>query len=321
MKFLYNDGSGKIREVSSKEELDYYLSISPDKNRVRIWLFHTSSWITYQEYLKAMPQSDRTSAYAKASADEVVKPETEKRPVIITTPIIETPKETKAETVEPPFIFGPAPPAKEKNTRPQTVTKPLQILLNICIVLVVAGGVYAALFYNKKEWTEPRVFETAAPRPANVPNLNLDSLVQMVEVKELRTLNKITKMNLRLRNNWPEKIVLTLQGEQQKHLKKDSVLRFNELQMIVKNFSGYEIDAAVAAVNVWENGEVSKVDTFRLSNIGYRDPYTQTIPNTYKGDSLTVHFYSIRSFGLNFCYSYDEPTISGNPNDKWFCKD
>jgi len=318
MKFLYNDGSGKIREVSSKEELDYYLSISPDKNRVRIWLFHSSSWITYQEYVKA-GIGNRQSAIGNETSN--VKREMEKRPVIITTPIVETPHQAKAETAEPPFIFGPAPTAKEKTTRPQTVTKPLQIILNICIVLVVAGGVYAALFYNKKEWTEPGSFETTALRPANVPDLNLDSLIQMVEVKELRTLDKLTKMNLRLRNNWPEKVVLTLQGERQKHLKKDSVLRFNNLQMIVKNFSGYELDAAVVAVNVWDNGEVSKVDTFRLTNIGSRDPYTQNIPNTYKGDSLTVHFYSIRSFGLNFCYSYDEPTISGNPNDKWFCKD
>jgi hypothetical protein len=78
----------------------------------------------------------------------------------------------------------------------------------------------------------------------------------------------------------------------------------------------------VVSINVWKNGVVKTQDTFRLQQIGYRgEPYTQTIPNTYKGDSLTIHFQSVRSFGLNFCYSYEEPTISGNPNDKWFCKD
>lgn len=51
MKFLFNDGSGKIRELSSKEELDYYISISPDKNKCRIWLYRSSHWIGYEEYL------------------------------------------------------------------------------------------------------------------------------------------------------------------------------------------------------------------------------------------------------------------------------
>jgi hypothetical protein len=74
-------------------------------------------------------------------------------------------------------------------------------------------------------------------------------------------------------------------------------------------------------VEVWKKEEVIQTDTFHLTGIGFREPYTQNITNSYKGDSLTVHFNSIRSFGLNFCYSYDEPTISGNPNDKWFCKD
>src|SRR5688572_24344992 len=222
MKFLYNDGSGKIREVSSKEELDYYLSISPDKNRVRIWLFHSSSWISYQEYLKAVILDRETSNGKRETGI----------PAKSTTPIVETPKPVKAEAILSPFITEPAPPVKEKIPRPPTVTKPLQIILNICIVLVVAGGVYAALFYNKKEWTEPRSFEVTAARPANTPELNVDSLIQTVEVKELRTLDKLTKMNLSLRNNWPEKIVCSLQGAQEKHLKKDSINRFRNLELI-----------------------------------------------------------------------------------------
>lgn len=302
MKFLYNDGSGKIREVSSKEELDYYIGISPDKSRIRIWLYHSSKWMDYQEYLKTAI-ANRQSAMDRAPA--AVKQQT-----------------AKVEPVVPPFTPSPPPPVvKEKKPRPQTVTKPLQIILNICIVLVVAGGVYAALFYSNKEWTEPLVFDITAPRPENAPEINMDSLIQTIEVKELRTLDKLTKMNLRLRNNWPDKIVLTLQVEMRRQLKKDSLREFRNLKWTVKNFSGYEIDEAVAALNVWRNGEVSKQDTFRLTGIGYREPFTMNIPNTYKGDSLTVNFYSIRSFGLNFCYSYEQPNISGNPNDKWFCKD
>jgi hypothetical protein len=300
MKFLFNDGSGKIREMSSKEELDYHVSISPDRDKIKIWLYHSSSWISYQEFLKKAPSNWQT---LNGKAETV-------KPVQVDILVTETPKSFTSPVV------------KEKKQRPPTVTKPLQIVLNICIVLVVAGGVYAALFYNTKEWTESRIYEAKAVRPANAALVNVDSLIHTIEVKEMRTLDKLTKMNLRLRNNWPEKIVLSLQGQQQKHLKKDSTLRFNELQCIVKNFTGYEIDEAVVSINVWKDGAMKTQDTFRLQHIGYRgEPYTQTISNTYKGDSLTIHFQSIRSFGLNFCYSYEKPTISGNPNDKWFCKD
>lgn len=302
MKFLYNDGSGKVREVASKEELDYHLGISPDKSKVRVWLYHSSKWITYEDYLKS------------ASGFKTIKEEPPTQ--------IETPKPVKTAPVVSPFVPSPPPSAhKEKRVRPQTVTKPLQFILNICIVLVVAGGVYAALFYNTKEWTEPNSFEVTAARPANSPPVHADSLIQTLEVKEMRTLDKLTKMNLRLRTNWPEKIVCSLQGAQEKHLKKDSIKRFRNLELIVKNFTGYELDDMVVAVEVWKKDEVVKTDTFHITSIGFREPHTQNITNSYKGDSLTVHIGSIRSFGLNFCYSYDKPTISGNPNDKWFCKD
>lgn len=299
MKFLFNDGSGKIRELSSKEELDYYISISPDKNKCRIWLYRSSHWIGYEEYLHRAA----TNRSQWNGQHETVKP----------VPVVE-----KIAPIAPP----PPPVSREKKPRPSTITKPLQLLLNICIVLVVAGGVYAALFYSTKEWTDPRSFDTVAVRPANTPPLNVDSLIYTIEVKEKRTLDKLTKMNLRLRNNWPEKIVLTLQGQQQVHLKKDSIHRFDNLQCIVKNFTGYTIDHAVVTLTVWRDGSTKTQDTFRLEQIDHRgDPYTLNIHNTYKGDSLTIQFRTIRSFGLNFCYSYEEPTISGNPNDKWFCKD
>lgn len=304
MKFLYNDGSGKIKEVSSKEELDYYIGISPDKNKIRIWLYHSSNWIGYQEYLKIVHRASSMPARAA----QVVNPAPASAGAAVS-------------SFPPASSPVPAPIVKEKKPPPETVTKPLQIILNICIVLVVAGGVYTALFYNKQEWTEPRVFGITAPRPANAAVMNMDSLIRMLEAKELRTLDNLTKLNLRLRNNWPDKIVLTLQAEARKHLKKDSLRQFNNLEWVVKNNSGYELDEAVVALNVWQDGEVNVQDTFRLTGIGYREPFTMNISNSYKGDSLTVHFYSIRSLGLNFCYTYEEPAISGNPNDKWFCKD
>jgi hypothetical protein len=294
MKFLYNDGSGTIREVGSKAELDYYLSISPDKSRVRIWLFHNSSWITWQEYSKM------DLVEVKQRETIVAKPINEVKEVVAPAPPIDKPK-----------------PARSK----RTVTKPLQILLNICIVLVVAGGVYAALFYNTKEWSDEKAFEVTATRPENAPALSIDSIIHSLEVKEKKTLGTLTKMNLRLRNNWPEKIVLVLKGQRQQQLKKDSIHRFTKLEWIVKNSTGYEIDEAEAVVTVWKNGSAQTQDSYRITGIGLREPANLPIPNTYKGDSLTIHFKSLRSFGLNFCYTYDQPTISGNPNDKWFCKD
>ena len=66
MKFLFNDGSGKIIEAASKEELDYFINNSPNKDRIKIWLYHSSQWITYPEYLKTQPATARKTPLLKA---------------------------------------------------------------------------------------------------------------------------------------------------------------------------------------------------------------------------------------------------------------
>src|SRR5689334_15247646 len=108
MKFLYNDGSGKIREVSSKEELDYYISISPDKNKVKIWLYHSSSWITYQEYLKSI-NTKKWGPPGGSKAENAPPSQASK-------PIAETPKQEKTETILNPYITEPAPPPVKEKT-------------------------------------------------------------------------------------------------------------------------------------------------------------------------------------------------------------
>ena len=48
-KYLFTDGTNAVREVQSGEELQTLIQSSGDPGKIRIWVFSTNEWITYNE--------------------------------------------------------------------------------------------------------------------------------------------------------------------------------------------------------------------------------------------------------------------------------
>jgi hypothetical protein len=287
MKFLFNDGSGSTREVYSEEELNILINNVQQKEKIRIWKFNTSQWITYADYIRERP----------------ARPERFKVPV---------PDETIAlDTGHTPQRSAPGKFKKFLTT------------LKIVIISASILGVITLLAFVllKKEWLDAAPGLVFAERPVNSPPLNTDSLVTIIQQTEFRTLDKLTKTNLRLRNNWPDKIVLSLQYEKRQHANDATLFRFENSAISIENTTGYELDNAVVELKVWKLHQNIRTDTFHFAAVSYVGPSVKYTVKQYEGDSLSVNFQKIRSYGLNFCYSYGLPSVSGNPNDKWFCKD
>jgi hypothetical protein len=282
MKFLFTDGPGSTTEVYSNEELNILINNSIHKERIRIWRYSTSQWISYEEFLKSQNRAEFQSSAATLRNKE-----------------------------EP---IGDAPPKK--------ITNLLGIIKMSVVVIGIIGGVFILVYvFFSKEWMDPAPVTAFAERPINSPKVNTDSLIGVIEVTEFRTLEKLTKTNLRLRNNWPDKIVLSLQYDRSQHARDATLFKFINTGINIENLTGYNLDEAVVELKVWKFHEIIRTDTFHFKSIGYTAPSIRYTGQEYQGDSLSVNFHTIRSLDLNFCYSYERPALSGNPNDKWFCKD
>lgn len=282
MKFLFNDGSGSITEVYSNEELNILINNTLHKERIRIWRYSTSQWISYEEFLKSQNRSEFQKSIPGSG--------------------------NKEEVTEEPA--------------PKKITNLLGIIKMAVVVIGIIGGIFILVHvFFTKDWMDPAPVTAFAERPANSPKVNTDSLINVIEITELRILDKLTKTNLRLRNNWPDKIVLSLQYDRSQNTRDATLFKFINTGINIENLTGYELEEAVIELKVWKFHETIKTDTFHFKAIGFIAPSIRYTGQEYQGDSLSVNFYTIRSLGLNFCYSYERPVISGNPNDKWFCKD
>lgn len=51
-KYLFNDGTNVTRELLSKEELDTAIKLATDPEKISIWIFNTSEWLSYAEFSK-----------------------------------------------------------------------------------------------------------------------------------------------------------------------------------------------------------------------------------------------------------------------------
>jgi hypothetical protein len=51
-KYLFTDGTNVIREVESDEELQSCIQAASEPAKVRIWIFHTSEWISLADFYK-----------------------------------------------------------------------------------------------------------------------------------------------------------------------------------------------------------------------------------------------------------------------------
>ena len=189
------------------------------------------------------------------------------------------------------------------------------------IILAVAAGF---LLYNftKIKWEKQGTIELSAQRPDNSPLLDVDSLIAEIENTRGQALDKVTRINFRLRNTWPDKISLKLTADL---FTNRSTNKYSNIELSLDNSTGYNLDNAVVQLNTWKKDsdsyKISKTDTIRFSNIGYVLPLKRKLDDSYRGDSISVSFFSIKAKSFNFCYSSEKESNYGNMNDRWFCKE
>ena len=276
-KYLFNDGTNVIREVQSKEELEKCIQSAADPAAARIWVYHSSEWISPAEWRKR---------YALA--------------------II--PASRKKQNLVPDTTVKPDPPERQR----------LNWLRPVMIAVILSGAAAITYKLTRTKWTTVAPVAIQQVRPANVPVLNIDSLIQTIEGERGKKLDKVTSTNLRIRNSWPDRLLLTLTAS------KDSsnrTSRFYNMELILDNATGYQIDEAVVEVTSWAAGERSTEQMLSFRKTGYSAPARKKLDLEMKGDSLTVRFISLRAKAFNFCYDASKKSNSGNYNDRWFCRD
>lgn len=276
-KYLFTDGSGKIQEVHSEEELQALIRASSNRHNIRIWRFNSNEWISYADFTK-QPQP-LLSAQGKASNGKPV-------------PVTEN-------------VLIPQPP-KKKGWLKKTV-------------LFTLAGATVFLVYNftRIRWVKLGPLHTSAARPANVPTIDTDSVLALIEFNRGKTIDRTTRTNLRIRNNWPERILLHLDAE------RDSSslgTKYYNIVITVDNATGYRIDDAIVQLTSWSN-EGKRTDTLHFTNTSYETPAKRNLDKEIRADSISISFSSIRAKSFNFCYSIDKESNYGNLGDKWFCKD
>jgi len=183
-------------------------------------------------------------------------------------------------------------------------------------LIVLLAGTMLAFNFSSARWEPGEPLTTVSPRPANVPLMDFDSLVNAIETSRGRSLDKNTKNNLRLRNNWPDYLFLRLRADKEV---KGSNHRFMHLELSIDNATGMLIDQAVVQLRLWKNGKNMNTDTFRFDSLPYDRMQVRKQDFVFHADSISANFLSIRAKAFNFCYSSDVENGSGNPNDRWFC--
>lgn len=187
------------------------------------------------------------------------------------------------------------------------------------LLFTVAGAAIFLVFnFTKIKWERAAPLTITAARPSNVPLIDVDSLIQFLEDSRWQKLDKITKTNLRIRNTWPERIILQLTSDRDTS---NTGSRYYGIELSIDNSTGYNIDNAIVKLSAWKNNEMSITDTFHFSNISYAIASKRKVNNSYRGDSLSVSFQLIKAKVFNFCYSSDKKSNYGNNNDRWFCRE
>lgn len=196
--------------------------------------------------------------------------------------------------------------------------KPFAGLTKLLILPTVAAAVFLIYNFTRIKWSKVSPLEMTAERPGNTTIMDIDSLIAEIEYSRGQKLDKITATNLRIRNTWPDRIVLQLKSDRDSS---QDGIKFYNINLSIDNSTGYNVDQLVAELKSWKNNEVIKLDTFQFRNIGYAAPAKRNVPGEYLGDSLSVSFLSLRSKAFNFCYSAEKESNYGNLNDRWFCKE
>ena len=287
-KYLFNDGTGGVREVQSAEELLALVQSSADPSKIRIWIFSASQWISYSDFSKGIFTGKKSYNFNVEPAIRSIKAEQ---------------------------LNGNRKPLSLKSNR--------QWLKRFLFLITLSIVVFLVYNFTKINWEKNGTLDFDASRPANSPLINVDSLIQIIETRKGQPLDKITRTNFRLRNTWPDKINLKITADV---FTNRSTNKYSNIELSIDNSTGYNIDNAVVQLAVWSKNKAneyrfSKSDTFRFANIGYVLPMKRRIQDSYLGDSISVSFFSIRSRALNFYYSSDKQSNYGNNNDRWYCRE
>lgn len=217
----------------------------------------------------------------------------------------------------------PAFTKKDKFIATVTKTVPIQKnrngwLKKMLYITGAAVGVFLVVNFTKIKWEKAEPVNISASRPENVPAMDMDSLIGEIEDSRGQTIDKNTKNNLRLRNTWPDRIELKLHAERETN---NPASRYFNVDISIDNSTGFNLDNVVVKLMLWKNNKVSTTDTLRFTNIRYDKLLIRQLDATYRGDSISVSFESIKAKAFNFCYSAATKNNSGNYNDRWFCRE
>jgi hypothetical protein len=185
------------------------------------------------------------------------------------------------------------------------------------LVFLVAGG-FLIFNFTGISWEKGEAIFTSAARPENMPARDIDSLIWTIEELRGQKLDRSTRTNLRLRNTWPERILVQLSAAPETNKNKET--RFSGIELMIDNTTGFAIDKMVLNVTSWKGQTRSISDTFHFNSIGYDGPVKRMLDTRYRGDSITVTVESIRAKSFNFCYSANNKNEDGH-YDPWFCRD
>ncbi len=295
-KFLFTDGTNGVQEVRSREDLEMLLASAPPQ-QVRIWIYPSGEWITLTRFRELYP----APAVAKANGSSSVAPQPSVPAAGRTVPVNHT-----NVRPEPPYTYPP---------RPQSKSLHLAWKLAMTVLFVSIG----LLIYNftRHRWTPDTDLSIQAQRPGNSPLVDIDSLISSIENARQVKLDKTTRTNLRIRNLWPDHILLKLNAARETSA---SGTRYSNIELTLDNATGYLLDEATAEISVWKNGNPEKTEAVEFSKINYTKPAKKLVEPVYVGDSISVRFLNIKSKAFNFCYAYDKQSNYGNLNDRWFCK-
>jgi hypothetical protein len=267
-KFLFTDGlNGVIKQTDSAEELATWIDASTDPDKIRIWVYNKTEWISLATYRKQYP------------------------------PVIRKPKSLPVQPVA---------------NRSMHWTKKL------LITTAAAAGVFLVFNFTRIKWESATPLAASAARPANMPEMDIDSLITEIEYERGQTLDRSTRTNLRLRNTWPDRILLQVAAQKETSTAGN---RFYDVNITIDNTTGFALDQAIVRLWAWKNNKASLHDTLHFRNIRFDKLANRLIEERIKADSISVDFQSIRAKAFNFSYSSKLSNEPGAYTDRWFNKD
>ncbi len=266
-------------EVQSQEELETLIESAEQPDKIRIWLFSSNEWISFAAFRKQTPLVSRKEKPVAVNGSSS----------IATSDWVSKsqPKRTGSHWFKKVLYFTGA-----------------------------TAGVFLVFNFTKIKWEKAEPVNTAAARPANVPEMDIDSLIYEIEESRGQAIDRNTRTNLRLRNTWPERILLQLVADRETN---GSGSRFFNVDVFIDNTTGFNLDNAIVKLSVWKNKKISLTDTLHFNGIRYDKLSKRELDYRYKGDSISVSFESIKAKSFNFCYAAATKNNSGNYNDRWFC--